>query len=735
MLKQDKPTKRRKHKNSKFGCPNCKKRRVKCSEDLPSCLNCIKHKARCGYLDYTDEQLYELRAAKAGMNVDGSNLTSGKSDLADINLKDLSLSRHESRGSFSSSKKSPQSNIGDSSGSGDSPDSKLGQDVEQSGQPNDSLPAHEEDGSLNLPQTDFSSLKHFSLDPGVDDVFNFQAQHVTQDFDNIMNAEILEGHPIIYPVYSIQNSASISRNLSATPANTSFRPTKDAFNDHSFIPPENRSLAVEVELNQLPNSYVVKASFSRIPHPQVNYHTALFQLVARLGPSIANGTCPLPDIRQLFYIWLNFFISMSTKSETMFSCLLNLTTNYLISNCLNPNQEPTHSFGELVAKTKLNNSLIIVSIKHYAKVIKDLRDLLNKNEDPEMCSTVSYILSLMAIYDPEATLHSINCFRDGLISVLSYNLNMAKNSTKTNKFSLIPVHLRLMINIQRSVYHPSYDPTFLHEFRNSYLRFGEIIHVLDPNASFTHKYGELRSFIDLILDQTIEKIFNTYDDVEQQQEVLFEVMKKWAVTYPIRLLVVSASSTPLEKILSLFYKAFKKALYSIFPQVKYFFLRDFDSPLMLDVLITRSDFDIFESEIDHPVNYGCDPQLYEIYRDELKKLTSYLIRLVSFFQKRITIVYRMTVHEDSTTQFPITDVRKWRALIKNIATVRLEFAEGLGIQEVPIRSFADTILKPYHYPRRSTEEGPSTEFSELIDFLTLKPNCLLEGDYDPFLTA
>ncbi|GEQ70701.1 hypothetical protein JCM33374_g4380 [Metschnikowia sp. JCM 33374] len=52
---------RRSHKNSKDGCPNCRANRIKCSEDLPSCLQCTKKKYRCGYLDFPPEKLEHIR--------------------------------------------------------------------------------------------------------------------------------------------------------------------------------------------------------------------------------------------------------------------------------------------------------------------------------------------------------------------------------------------------------------------------------------------------------------------------------------------------------------------------------------------------------------------------------------------------------------------------------------------------------------------------------------------------
>lgn len=47
--------------NTYLGCPNCKAKRIKCTEELPSCRNCIKKNYRCGYMDFPEEKLEVIR--------------------------------------------------------------------------------------------------------------------------------------------------------------------------------------------------------------------------------------------------------------------------------------------------------------------------------------------------------------------------------------------------------------------------------------------------------------------------------------------------------------------------------------------------------------------------------------------------------------------------------------------------------------------------------------------------
>lgn len=55
---------RRKHSNSKHGCLQCKKRRIKCGQELPQCKHCSSYRAknlRCSYMDlsYEDRKIIE----------------------------------------------------------------------------------------------------------------------------------------------------------------------------------------------------------------------------------------------------------------------------------------------------------------------------------------------------------------------------------------------------------------------------------------------------------------------------------------------------------------------------------------------------------------------------------------------------------------------------------------------------------------------------------------------------
>lgn len=786
--KKEKGPKRRKHKNSKIGCPNCKKRRVKCSEDLPSCLNCIKHKVKCGYLDYTPEQIDELIKAK---ELDEQESKSSKPNTEPSS----SSSAPTSRPHHAKSVASVQSRSSNSSG---------GTEYQLFNQP---LPPQQPPPTM---LNDFSHLNPQLSHLNFNDDYVFQ-NSITQDFHSLLSNNESQ---IIYPVYSINNEwtnnvnsalpgnfynnqwSNETTNSLAYPFNLESNPQLpvqygyDNYVDSNtnlvdpsfpykaeniqnqinseYLPLADKFNLIQVDLsNALPGAIKSNLNFFPLARPDVNYGIELLKYLAGLGPKIAVGKASLPEIRDLYTLWLNSFIYKSYTADTMFSCLINLTTNYLVSNVLNV---PHESFASLHNKTRTKNILIVHSIKHYAVVIQHIRSMLHNNEEPDLCAQVSYILSLMSIYDPEATLHSTNCFRDGLFGILSHTLNLSlKNHTAPP--TIVSVHLHLMTNISRSIYLPSYSPEFLKEFNTMLISYGNLIKMIklqiessqqnpQDNRTLTfveNMFNALTSFINDSIQNYIPSIINNLGDMDIQQLTLFTMATRWVRLQPAKLTIMRVNSDPLEKILYLFYKAFKKAIFAVTPQIKFFFLRDFDSPLMLDVFGNYHDYDIYHHELDDPISLCVSQEIYDSIKTQLKILSSYLIRLLTFFEARLRLLYKTIVYEKATKElFPIVNIKEWRNSITNIGEVRNDFNRKIGVVENPITTFGDTLIQSRHYPRvRQTNEilvgekirtrhreisledgidisnSPSPLPDQFVDLLTLSELGLLEKDAKP----
>ncbi|KAK6456413.1 uncharacterized protein RJT20DRAFT_145503 [Scheffersomyces xylosifermentans] len=789
---------RKKHKNSKLGCPNCKKRRVKCSEDLPACTNCIKHKVKCGYLDYSEERLNDLRQAKLAQEFDELTTSVSNPEKDGLSSTSTSISGANSghstaATSTSSSTKSKQKAYSLSNASNINPKASS---VVVPTKPASFAGPSEPHKPISQEQQEQQQLQQQQLQQqynsdSLNNMLNFQHSSITQNFDNLLNNNITEGEePIIYPVLNAMlpdfnqplqhqvapadiftsNKEFYPDAMDFTSSNAMYLDNPDDFSSSLFNSDNlvftNGTPAVPSGLTpaplapSLPNAIHMPVTFTVKARESPNYQLKLMETLKVLGPSIDNGTCPLPTIRSLYYVWLNSFIYRSYKSEIMMSCLLNLTTNYLISNCfLNcptyrkyiPLGTPQIDEVALAQNTKSSDKL-----SHYAKVIKDLRYLLNRNEEPDLCASVSYILSLMSIYDPEATLNSSNCFRDGLFSILSYNL-----STSIKKSGIVPiiihVHLKLMNNIARSIYMPGYDPSFLHEFQSVLNEYGALVRpVINQMKEYTInnnlppiktlqfislKVKDLTDYTNDTINNYIPRILENFSDLDMQQELLFDMIYRWVRFFPSRLSMITASSDPLEKVLYLFYKVLKKALFAIFPQVKFFFLRDFDSPLMLDVFALNKDVDIFLSELDNPINNVLPWEVYAPIIPQLKSMSSYLIRIITFLQIRVGLLYRYIVYEPiAKEKFPINDVRAWRNSITNVEETRQEFNKVIGLNEVPIKSFFKNYIKPENYPRMvKNGDSPATDVNGFglnegievdVDFSSLSESGLLRDDFD-----
>lgn len=85
---------RRKHRNSHLGCGTCKKRRIKCDENLPQCFNCVKGKLHCAYLNLDAPARNALRMAQYNQNLrhdrhdDSATKSSKDSELGDEMYRD-----------------------------------------------------------------------------------------------------------------------------------------------------------------------------------------------------------------------------------------------------------------------------------------------------------------------------------------------------------------------------------------------------------------------------------------------------------------------------------------------------------------------------------------------------------------------------------------------------------------------------------------------------------------------
>ncbi|KAF5012636.1 hypothetical protein FDECE_1328 [Fusarium decemcellulare] len=63
---------RRPHRKSRLGCQECKRRKIKCDESLPVCLNCVQRGAECSYMNHAQRTLHQEVSDFFARNAAGS---------------------------------------------------------------------------------------------------------------------------------------------------------------------------------------------------------------------------------------------------------------------------------------------------------------------------------------------------------------------------------------------------------------------------------------------------------------------------------------------------------------------------------------------------------------------------------------------------------------------------------------------------------------------------------------
>ena len=118
----------------------------------------------------------------------------------------------------------------------------------------------------------------------------------------------------------------------------------------------------------------------------------------------------------------------------------------MITNCFCDSNKYLQNSGSLTPNSRslqlahIRTDCTNRSLQYYAYTIKGLGKVLNdESTDPDLTGSVSYILSLMSVYDTQATLNSIICFRNGLFSIFKHN-DIAYEKIDPNSKVLIPTH-------------------------------------------------------------------------------------------------------------------------------------------------------------------------------------------------------------------------------------------------------------------------------------------------------
>lgn len=788
LMAGPKAPRRKKHRNSKLGCATCKRRRVKCLEDLPECSNCAKHHSHCEYLDYSQEQLEAFRRSKLEQQklnnpsliaphlpgpedqLELLSLGAGSvphmispttihnprtSEFCEVSLRGSHLSEHSrlpsrqlsfpslAEGGLTSShsdlnmKFSINTPVNNVSLKELDPSVYWHQNPVWQAQPRENAPGNFM--NVKLGPAPLGTLSSNTVDLNQESEGFTASSSFTLGFDNLLATQ---GQEIIYPVYSSNVMPPFEFDTAAQSAHES---------SAVFVSEPLRLVLLLRGSKALPNAVRLRQTFRANNLPsitEVDYRARLFGVMLKLGPSISQGLASLEQIRGLYHLWLCFLLESGYTLKVMFLCLVNLTTNYLISNVFsNWDRERLNAYFQ---ERNFRDTLMTHLIKHYAVGIRELRCLLNQDKEQRIAATVSYILSLMSMYDPEATINSTICFRDGMFSVLAHSLSKATD-TLTLPRNVALTHTQLVGNISRTIYFPAYDPTFLLEFEHMLLCLrgflSRVLLAVTDARTFDFILKTLEEFQHICHDTNTTYIpvaNSNLHDLKRQTEVTFTLFHRWARFNPARLMATRRSTDPLEKLLNIFVILFRKAVYAVLPQGKFIYLRDLSSPLMLDVFNVFNDLEFYSCLAD-PSHVCIDRNLYQQSLVEIRTLAAYAIRVNRFMAARTQYLYSSLVYSERVRRlYPLNknNMIEWRLSVKDIGAIRKEFKERVGIEETMIKSFNRTYISPQHYPRIVSdpsranllpeEPTPSNMLGEsYVDLLSIDHRGLLLKDLSP----
>ncbi|KAI5948941.1 hypothetical protein KGF57_005134 [Candida theae] len=746
---QDKQ-KRRKHKNSKLGCPNCKQRRVKCSEDLPSCKNCIKHKVECGYLHYTKEEIEELKQAK----LERQQMVDASRSGTKLESEEV---EHQPESGFGSKDGSPLVKSNSPSAIRDNKQKRTANKTRIS-KPKDARTSakatqraaskrNQSRDTISTTNPASSTFQSNDKEQSQDTLTNktqVNGSVVVQNFDDLLGNDSGTGNSIIYPVYRMHQNHSEEHHFNIDHTEFSGKKT-DLLNlpttPTSFVPGTALPGAVH-----RPTSF----SVSRFAN-HVNYAKESEQLYVRENSDIMHGEMDLERVRYVYWNWLRSCVYQGALHPLRFYCLLNICANYLISNCFEDSNKqlgagatnsPIERGKELA---HMRQTCLVKTIHYYDQVIKRLRTMLaSNNPNPDTTCTISYLLGLTSMYDPERSSYSTNCYREGLFGMLEHFNSL---SGPRDPPLVVKVQLKLMTNIMMTGNLPAYGPVLLADARQMLIAYGDIIFSIcerfantvaqdDPRFSTCHflqlKYHQLLQFMSETIDVYYPQINGNMGNMQAQQYILYQMLAKWVIIFPSQLLFPNASQGPVEKVMYLFYKFVKKALFAVFPHVKFFFLRNFDGPTLLDVYAS-DDYSVYE-ELLQPSNLKVDISYYNPHIEQLKYVAAFLIRGSTYMSKRFAILYPLLMRFIAMHDFQGSDINEWRKTVQNFAALREDFREKMQVSEMNLNSLTHGYIQRSNYPMVGSEIGHHNISNDLlVDFSTLLPSGLLAGDYDPAL--
>ncbi|CAX44371.1 conserved hypothetical protein [Candida dubliniensis CD36] len=637
---------RRRHTNSKLGCLNCKRKKVRCDESLPECKNCLKGKKEtCSYLSLTNQEIQKIKLTHSLRNSQNK-------------LLDQKYRLPASGAATTSSKHSSTSSSNETTGDKDSETFSSGDILDFKFELKD-LP-------INIPsiaypplQFDNISINDFSGDGVVHNDVNKTSE---EDDDDQEEFEEVNGNGRNH-----SNLAGLNKFDNGVHSPTTFNCL-------------NRSIFRRVHADSVKTK--VPADFS--------FHVVLGKsnLLDHLSDMMLDT--PATTHRNVFSESLlclgeTIILKVFNKRQKILGTYDHSELNFI--SWLNKKCLDRHGFCQEEIKnviTSFHKNLGKVSSWELEKQI-------------HLGAYVSYLLNfvvLMLKFGAQAYFDSSKGIFQSFEAFLAYIQKYTNQPSTTVDFLMTNIQYNIMsINV------PSYPPQFLFEIESN-LRSLEFVFVrptIFQDESINQRFQKIeyhfKSLIKFFSGYVLPIVYASRDENSVSiypPEAIYEIFQEWHTNVPSETMnhhqsidtnnfSESEFLNDLSTTLYMYYYAVAAALDAVFPGCKYLYGVSFMLP-------TNKFFHNMKIMTISKDNFYLE-RLYPFKVDILlQRHVFYASRLFGFFRRRFCFYHNYTDWSS-----PFDDSLKANRFKSR--TIRNSF-------EAPIHSFNTTLIRPEHYPIR-----------------------------------
>ncbi|KAK6457320.1 uncharacterized protein RJT20DRAFT_95115 [Scheffersomyces xylosifermentans] len=716
---------RRTHKNSRDGCPNCKAKRIKCSEELPSCHNCIKKNYRCGYLDFPKEKLEHIK---------NKNEKRAKDQPDHVKHEE-----HQGTGPHLLPYQRPfvttsHSNNLTSANSNNTQPNNINNTIPP---PRDIFASLSPFNQNSYDNSDFfitrNDLRYALYKDTFHKLTNLDVNSSSESFgneysENLVNNNVGHGYNGQPATISDNDETdNLSSNSFENSQNVLTRHMKTVNRDadvkeieeinpsefhnifHPYPPPSHPTSSPGTPLENARSHPIIINKLAKIKRLKNSYLSRYLKHYRSDFKKLANKEFFLPYTP----IWTRknsdlFWISVYNQSiiiKVYYSFFMDRALNVLLKVC----NKAISAENSSTSFTKQDLDILTKkSYTYYGLLIRDLRESITEIHI-EYPIKISLYAAWSTFLHSHATIETLCLVFTGTASLFNKIVNDSR--------SLNDITHTLQISLQSFNDHactclvPDYKFDVINELYQDLLEFKTFIinnqSITSPKNSLILKnFLELESFMkNLIVNfyprivyinsyyKLVNNIDDTTDDILFTSPTLFfELLVNWFDIFPSDVVSLGSHLRPLRKTFYLFFIAIGKALMNVFTPIR--------SMMMVDAVNVVCPFVDFDCEIYRFTVESVDSIEQYLYLD---KITKKLLRVVSFFNNRIKLLgyhlsTRSVLSNPAQTYLTSVEPKHNPAEVHYQDIIRLKPAK-IDFEEIMITDFdIESSIHFYNYP-------------------------------------